>query len=168
MPKAVPLFLWSSPVSNPNNKHATVKVFNNPLNKRNVSISGKFGKCRGFDADRKGTNRDRVVGYDKIEITAVQAAFSREIAAEIKSVIAGLKANEIVVTQGWNKTFVVGQRGKYFRRRAGNVKKKANAIFVPTLAECLCERHQMIIMHPHQIFRPKHLMQLTRKVIVDP
>ncbi len=102
-------------------------------------------------ADREGINPDRAVGHGKIEIAAVQAAFPREIAAEIKSVIAGLEANEIVVTQGWNETFVVGQRGKYFRRRrARNVKKKANAISVPTLAERLCERHQMIIMHPHQ------------------
>ena len=145
------------------------RLFHHPLNNRQPHrIPREIGECRSFDADREGVNPDRAVGHDKIEITAVQAAFAREIAAEIKSVIAGLEANEIVVTQGWNETFVVGQRGKYFRRWARNVKKKANAISVPTLAERLCERHQMIIMHPHQVFRSEHLMQLTRKVIVDP
>ena len=41
---------------------------------------------------------------------------------------------------------VVGQRGKYFRRGARDVKEKANAILVPALAQCLSERNQVIII----------------------
>jgi len=38
---------------------------------------------------------------------AVQAAFSREITAEIEGIIAGLEPDEIVFAKRWNKTLVV-------------------------------------------------------------
>jgi hypothetical protein len=59
---------------------------------------------------------------------------------------------------------VVGQCSQYFRRWAWDVKEKADAIFVPALPECLGEWHQMIIMHPDEVIRPKHLVQLAREV----
>ena len=97
----------------------------------------------------------------------MQTAFARQITAEIEGVIAGLEADEIVFAERWNETLVVGQRSQYFRRWARDVKKKADAILVPALAQRLGERHQVIVMHPDQIVRPEHLVQLARKVIVD-
>ena len=47
------------------------------------------------------------IGEDEIEIVAVQAAFSREITAEIEGIIAGLEPDEIVFAKRWNKTLVV-------------------------------------------------------------
>ena len=47
------------------------------------------------------------------------------------------------------------------------MKEKADAILVPALAQRLGERHQMIIMHPDEIIRPEHLVQLAREVIID-
>ena len=47
----------------------------------------------------KAPNGDGAVSYDEIEIATVQAALPREIPAEIKSVIASLKSNEIVVAE---------------------------------------------------------------------
>jgi hypothetical protein len=71
---------------------------------------------------------------------AVQAAFSGEITAEIEGIIPGLEADEIVFAKRWNKTLVVGQRSKYFRWWARDVKEKADAVLVPKLAQCLGER----------------------------
>ena len=50
---------------------------------------------------------DRPIGEDEIEIVAVQAAFTRQITAEIEGIVAGLKADEIVFAKRWNKTLVV-------------------------------------------------------------
>ena len=47
------------------------------------------------------------------------------------------------------------------------MKEKANAIFVPALAQCLGERHQVIIMHPDEVIRLEHLVQLSCEVIID-
>src|SRR5580700_1499578 len=126
-----------------------------------------MGGGRGLDADREHVHPNRPVGDDEIEIAAVQAAFTREIAAEIESVIAGLEADEIVFAQRWNETLVVGQRSQYFGRWARDVKEKADAILVSALTQCLGERHQVIIMHPDEVIRPEHLVQLARKVIID-
>ena len=30
-----------------------------------------------------------------------------------------------------------------------------------------CKRHQVIIMHPNNVIRPEHLVQLAREVIID-
>jgi hypothetical protein len=62
---------------------------------------------------------------------------------------------------------VVGQCSQYFWRWAWNVKEKADAILVPALAQCLGEWHQMIIMHPDDVIRPEHLVQLACEVIID-
>ena len=59
------------------------------------------------------------------------------------------------------------QRGKYLRRWTRNVKEKADAILVPALAQCLGERHQVIIMHPDEVIGLKHLVQLACEVIID-
>ena len=66
---------------------------------------------------------------------------SRVRLAEIKGVVASLKSNKIVVAEGWNEAFVVGQRGQHLRRGTRNVKEKADATFVSTLAERFSERH---------------------------
>ena len=63
---------------------------------------------------------------------------------------------------------MVGQRGQDLGRRARDVEEEADAVLVPALAQCLGERHQMIIMHPDQILRREHLVQLAREMIVDP
>jgi hypothetical protein len=102
--------------------------------------------------------RRRPIGEDEIEIVAVQAAFPREVTAEIEGIVAGLEADEIVFAKRWNETLVVRQRSKYFRRRARDVKEKADAVLVPTLAQCLSERNQVIVMHPNEVIRPEHLM----------
>ena len=47
------------------------------------------------------------------------------------------------------------------------MKEKANAILVPALAQCLGERHQVIIMHPDEVIRPEHLVQLVPEMIID-
>lgn len=47
----------------------------------------------------EGSNMDRPICYDEIEIATVQAAFPREIPAEIKGVVASLKSNKIVVAE---------------------------------------------------------------------
>src|ERR1700693_4034816 len=100
-----------------------------------------MGEGRSLDADRKHIDPNRPVGDDEIEIVAVQTAFPREITAEIEGIIAGLEADEIVFTQRRNETFVVRQRSQYFRRWARDVKEKADAILVPTLAQRFGERH---------------------------
>ena len=97
-----------------------------------------------------------------------RAAFAREITAEIESIIAGLKADEIVFAKRWNKALVVWQCSQYFRRREWNVKKKTDAIVVPALAQGLGERDQVIIMHPDEVIRREHLVQPAREVIIDP
>ena len=38
---------------------------------------------------------------------AVQAAFTRQITAEIEGIVAGLKADQIVFAKRWNKTLVI-------------------------------------------------------------
>ena len=38
---------------------------------------------------------------------------------------------------------------------------------MPALAQCLGERNQVIIMHPDEVIRPEHLVQLAREVIID-
>src|SRR5271155_5057534 len=112
-----------------------------------------MGEGRSLDADRKHVDTNRPVGHDEIEIVAVQTAFPREITAEIEGVIAGLEADEIVFAQRWNETLVVWQRSQYFWWWAWDVKEKADAILVPTLAQRLGERHQVIIMHPNEVIR---------------
>jgi hypothetical protein len=62
---------------------------------------------------------------------------------------------------------VVRQCCEYFRRRAWDVKEKADAILVPALAQCLGERDQVIIMYPDDVIRPEHLVQLACEVIID-
>jgi hypothetical protein len=90
------------------------------------------GRC--FDPDREGANPDCSVGDDEIEIAAVQAAFAREVTAEIEGVVTGLEANKIVFAKRWYKTLVVGQRSQNFRWRKWDVKKKAYTSPMPALA----------------------------------
>jgi len=87
-----------------------------------------MGKGRGLDANREDVDSNRPIGDDEIELVAVEAAFPREITAEIEGIIAGLEADEVVFAERWNKTLVVGQRSQYFGRRARDVKEKADAI----------------------------------------
>ena len=101
---------------------------------------------------------NRPISEDEIEIVAVQAAFSREITAEVEGIIASLEPHEIVFAKRGNKTLVVRQGGKYFRRRARDMKEKADAVLVPTLAQCLGERDQVIVMHPNEVIRLEHLV----------
>ena len=60
-----------------------------------------MGKGGGLDADREHVDPNRPIGDDEIEIVAVEAAFPREITAEIEGVIAGLEADEIVLAERW-------------------------------------------------------------------
>src|SRR5262249_46354504 len=120
----------------PDDERTTAEAFDDPLNEwQSHRFPREICKCRRFDADGEGSNTDRVVCYDEIEIATVQAAFPREIAAEIKSVVASLKSNKIVVAERWDETFVMGQHCQHLGRGTWNVKEKADAIFVPTLAE---------------------------------
>jgi hypothetical protein len=73
----------------------------------------------------------------------MQAAFAREVTAEIEGIIPGLETDEIVFAQRWNEALVVRQCSQYFRRRKWNVKEEADGILVPTLAQCLGERYQV-------------------------
>src|SRR5580693_6640954 len=126
-----------------------------------------MSESRGLDADWKHVDPYRPVGKNEIEIATVQAAFTREITAEVEGIIPGLKTNEVVFAERRNETLVVWQCSQYFWRRAWDVKEKADAILVPALAQGLGERHQMIIMHPDEVIRPEDLVQLARKVIID-
>ena len=67
------------------------------LTRRIMHYDDEFRSC--FDADGEGSNTDRPVCDEEIEIATVQAALPREIAAEIKGVVAGLKSNKIIVTE---------------------------------------------------------------------
>jgi hypothetical protein len=58
-----------------------------------------MGEGRRLDADRERVDAYRPVGDNEIEIAAVQAAFAREIAAEIEGIIPGLETNEIVFAE---------------------------------------------------------------------
>ena len=130
------------------------RLADHPLNERQShGTPGKIGKGCGLDADREHVDPNRPVGDDEIEIVAVQSTFAREVTAEIEGVIAGLEADEIVFAERWNETLVVGQRRQYFWRRARDVKEKADAVLMSALAQCLGERHQMIIMHPDEVIR---------------
>jgi hypothetical protein len=62
-------------------------------------ISEQDQQCRSFDANGEGSNTDCAVSHDEIEIATVQAAFPREIPAEIKGIVASLKSNKIVVAE---------------------------------------------------------------------
>jgi hypothetical protein len=62
---------------------------------------------------------------------------------------------------------VVGQCCQDFWRWARDVKEKADTILVPALAQSFGERHQVIIMHPDEVVRPEHLVQLACEVIID-
>jgi hypothetical protein len=100
----------------------------------------------GLDADGESANPDRSVGNGKVEIAAMQAAFPGEITTEIEGVVAGLEADKIVFAKRRYKTLVVGQCSQNFRRRTGNVKKKANAISMPALAQRLGKGHEVVIV----------------------
>ena len=56
----------------------------------------KIGEGRSFEANREYVDPNCPIGEDEIEVVAVQAAFSREVTAEIEGVVAGLEADEIV------------------------------------------------------------------------
>jgi hypothetical protein len=47
------------------------------------------------------------------------------------------------------------------------VKEKANAILVPTPAQCLGERHQVIIVYPDDVIRLEDFVQLSREIVID-
>ena len=57
---------------------------------------GKIGEGRSFDDNREYVDPNCPIGEDEIEVVAVQAAFSREVTAEIEGIVAGLEADEIV------------------------------------------------------------------------
>jgi hypothetical protein len=149
-------------------ERAADKALEHVLDERqSLRTVGETGESHGLDADRKDADAHRPLGKGEIKIVAVQAAFAREVAAEIEGVVSGLEADKIVFAERWHEALVVRQCGQHFRRWARDVKEEADTVLVAALAERLAERHQVIIMHPDEILRPEHIVQLAREVIID-
>jgi len=138
-----------------------------PDERQSLRTVGEMGESHRLDADRKDIDAYRPLGNGEIKIVAVQAAFAREVAAEIKGVVSGLEADKVVFAERWNEALVVRQRGQHFRRWARDVKEEADTVLVAALAERLGERHQVIIMHADEILWPEHIVQFAREVIID-
>ena len=85
MPKAAAGSLSSSLSDRPDDERTASQAADHALNERqSQGTLGKMGEVRGLDADREHVDPDRPIANDEIEIAAVQAAFAREITAEIK------------------------------------------------------------------------------------
>ncbi len=67
---------------------------------------------------------------------------------ERKSVILGLEAQQIVVTQRIQQLFMRRQRGKNFRRRERNMQEKANPVIHSPFTQLSGEGQQVIIVDP--------------------
>jgi hypothetical protein len=109
MPKADVQSLSSNLTDLPDDERTAIQARDHALNERQSHRTpGKVGKGCRLDADWEHVDPNSTAGNDKIEIAAVQSALTREITAEIESVIAGLEADEIIFAERWNETLVVG------------------------------------------------------------
>ena len=97
----------------------------------------------------------------------LKSALVFQIPSEICGVILGLKPDEIIRAQLWNQPFVVRQRGEDFRRREWHVQKKADTVLVTAVAQHLCKRNEMIVVHPDDVIWLHQTVQLIRKMGVD-
>ncbi len=96
-----------------------------------------------------------------------QAAFVGDVAREIGGIDLGLKTDEIVVAQRRNELVVVRQRGDDFRRRKRNMDEKSDLIGMTAIAQRLGERHQMIVVHPHNVVGSEQRLQMPGEEFVD-
>src|SRR4029077_3633847 len=111
---------------------------------------------------------ERTLAERKAEVAACEPTFVGEIATEIESVIAGLKAHQIGVTKRREKLLMVRQRRTELGWRTGNMEEEADPVLVAKLAQRLGERYQVIVMNPDQIVGLDQLMQLPGEGVVDP
>ena len=79
------------------------------------------------------------------------------------SVVFRLKAHEIVCAQLRNDPFVVRQRGEDFRRGKRDVQEEPDRVAMAAVAQHLCQRNEMIIVHPDDIVGSQQLVYLIGK-----
>ena len=92
-----------------------------PGSYRQAALKQKSGVLFGWSGN---------IATHEVATQKAQAAFPREVTAEIKGVIAGLEANKIVFAKRWNKTFVVARSAV----RADRRRTRPSAFFVSIAA----------------------------------
>ena len=96
-----------------------------------------------------------------------QAAFIGDVAGKIRRIDFGLEADQVVVAERRDQLIMIGQGREDFRRRERNVDEETDLVVVPAIAQRLGERHEMIVVHPHDIVGPQQFFRCVGEILVD-
>jgi len=95
------------------------------------------------------------------------AAFGNQIANEILDIAVGLEADNVVLYEQRDQLFMVRQRGQNFRRWKRNMQEESNPVAMPTAAQRICDRYEMVVMDPDQIVSLDDLFEFGGEMIID-
>ena len=99
--------------------------------------------------------------------TQVGLAQRRQVMAEIVAIVVGLEADQVVMNEAADDLLVVGHRGQYIGRRAGNVEEEADRIDAAARPEFARQRHQMIVVNPDDVVLLDDRFELIGEQAVD-
>ena len=131
--------------------------------------TGFLGEGFGVDADGKRADLHSAA-VDLAPIAAGDSARigAHDAVAEIIGVGLGLKTNDIIGAKRAKDSLIGGQGTRHFRPRPGNMHEKADPVDAAKFAQETRHRNEMIVVHPNNIVRAQHLVELPGELLVHP